>query len=148
MKHVGSSGVTIMMKHLAFALVAALAACGPKQTTPLSNNTGSGAGSSTDVGNFKDTRTEIEKRRDAACEQLQPVLTECAITDAKSSLSKEEYAKLKPEELRSAHKKKFLEECEVEMSSRQVRVLEVCFREEKECGPLSECLANLQPQSK
>lgn len=148
MKHAGSSGVTIMMKNLAFAVVALVTACGPKQTATPTNNVGSGAGSNTDVGNFKDTRTEIEKRRDAACEQLQPTLTECAIADAKASLSKEEYAKLKPEELRTAHKKKFIEECEVDMSSRQVRVLEVCFKEEKECGPLSECLRNLQPQSK
>jgi hypothetical protein len=30
------------------------------------------------------------------------------------------------------------------MSSRQVRVLEVCFKQETECGPLTECLKNLE----
>lgn len=142
MKQLHPSGVPMMMKNLAFVIL--LAACGSKQSSPVTNS-GSGGG---DVGNFKDTRTELEKRRDAACEQLQPTLTDCAIADAKKSMSPAEYAKLKPEELRGAHKKKFLEECEVEMSSRQVRVLEVCYREEKECDPLAECLANLQPQSK
>jgi hypothetical protein len=33
------------------------------------------------------------------------------------------------------------------MSSRQVRVLEVCFREETECAPLEACLANLSPEA-
>jgi hypothetical protein len=94
-----------------------------------------------------DPRPTIEKRRDTACDQLQPTLTECAIADAKASLSPAEYAKLKPEELRGKHKQQFLKECKgSQMSSRQVRVLEVCFREEKQCGPLAECLANLKPQ--
>lgn len=147
MKHLDARRVYIMMKHLAFAIL--LAACGNKQPTPVENSGSSGSG---DVGNFKDTRTPLEKRRDAACEQLQPTLTDCAIADAKKTMSPAEYAKLKPgpndEDLRGAHKKKWIEECEVQMSSRQVRVLEVCFREEKECDPLAECLANLQPQKK
>lgn len=130
-----------MMKSL--VLVLALAACGNKSQTPVSNQ-----GSATESPGPKDTRTELERRRDTACEQLQPVLTECAVVDAQKSMSKEEYAKLKVEELRGAHKQKFLEECGGEMSSRQVRVLEVCYREEKECDPLAECLANLQPQTK
>jgi hypothetical protein len=32
------------------------------------------------------------------------------------------------------------------MSSRQVRVLEVCFKEEQECGPLMSCLDHLKAQ--
>jgi len=134
-----------MMKTVGLVLALALTACGNKSQTPVSN---SGSGSGDPPGPVKDTRTEIERRRDTACEQLQPTLTKCAIEDAKATMTPEEYKKLKPEELREAHKKKFLEECKVEMSSRQVRVLEVCFKEETECNPLAECLANLQPQSK
>ena len=134
------------MKQLLFliASITLLAACGSKQQQQVSN-----AGSNDPPGVVQDTRTPLEKRRDAGCEQLQPTLTECAIADAKKSLSKEEYAKLKPDELRERHKKEFLEECTGSaMSSRQVRVLEVCYREEKECDPLAECLKNLQPESK
>ena len=134
------------MKQLLFiASITLLGACGSKQQQPVSN-----AGSADDSpGVVQDTRTELEKRRDAGCEQLQPTLTECAIADAKKSLSKEEYAKLKPDELRAKHKQEFLKECTgSSMSSRQVRVLEVCHREEKECDPLAECLKNLQPESK
>jgi len=41
----------------------------------------------------------------------------------------------------------FVEKCTAwrDISSRQIRVLEVCFKEESQCGPLRECLANLQP---
>jgi len=117
-----------------------LAACGGKQQPPT-NSTGS------DEPIVKDTRSPIEKRRDAACEQLQPRLTDCAIADAKQTMTPEEYKKLDPEQLRGKHKQKFLEECRgSRMSSRQVRVLEVCFKEEHECDPLAQCLANLQPQ--
>ncbi len=95
----------------------------------------------------KDTRTPIEKRRDAACEHIQPKLTGCAVADAKATMSPKELAELRPEELLAKHKAKFLEECKgSQMSSRQVRVLEVCDREESECNPLAECLKNLEPQ--
>jgi len=62
-------------------------------------------------------------------------------------MSPSELAKLKPDELVSAHKQKFLKECKTSpMSSRQVRVLEVCYKSETECEPLAECLKNLEPQ--
>jgi len=39
---------------------------------------------------------------------------------------------------------KWLADCKgARYSSRQVRVLEVCFREETECGPLVACLDHL-----
>lgn len=97
----------------------------------------------------KDTRTELEKRRDAACEHIQPKLTQCAVADAKSTMSPAELAKLKPDELVEPHKQKWLKECKSSsMSSRQVRVLEVCDREESECAPLEGCLKNLEPTQK
>lgn len=96
-----------------------------------------------------DTRKPIDKRRDVACDQLAPKLTECAIADAKASMTPDAYAKLDPEQLRAKHKAKFLSECKgSEMSSRQVRVLEVCFKQETECDPLADCLANLKPAAK
>jgi hypothetical protein len=96
---------------------------------------------------YKDTRTPIQKRRDAACEHIQPKLTQCAVADAKATMSPKELADLKPDELLAKHKAEFLKQCEgSEMSSRQVRVLEVCDRDESACDPLAECLKNLEPQ--
>jgi hypothetical protein len=123
-------------------LVALAVACGGKQHPDQVGNTGSG--DATPV--VRDTRTPLEQRRDAACDQLQPTLTNCAVEDAKKTMSKTELDKLKPDELRDAHKQKFLKQCKgSSMSSRQVRVLEVCFREEKDCDPLADCLKNLEP---
>lgn len=53
------------------ALLVGLAACGgtPRTAAPLPDPPA-------------DDRTEIERRRDAACEALGPRLTECAIADA------------------------------------------------------------------
>jgi hypothetical protein len=125
----------------ALVLVLVLA-CGGKQHTDT--DPVPGGGSATPV--VHDSRTPLEQRRDTACEQLQPRLTDCAVDDAKKTMKPDELAKLKPDELRDAHKQKFLKECKgSSMSSRQVRVLEVCYREEKDCDPLAECLKNLEP---
>jgi hypothetical protein len=116
-----------------------LIACGSSQKPP--------PGNTDPVPVYKDSRSPIEKRRDTACEAIQPKLTVCAEADARATMSPKELADLKPEELRSAHKQKFLKECKTsQMSSRQVRVLEVCFKSETECDPLAECLKNLEPQ--
>jgi hypothetical protein len=128
-----------------FALVfVALAACSGNGKGPVGPTGGSGSGSAPPP---VDTRSEIEKRRDSACEALEPKLFACAVEDAKAQMSPEAFAKLKPDELRAPHRKDFFEKCKKpSYSSRQVRVLEVCFREEKECGPLADCLLNLDPK--
>ena len=126
------------------ALMFALAACGGGQHTDTTKNSDPDP-----VPAVRDTRTPIEKRRDAACEHIQPKLTRCAVADAKATMSPKELADLKPDELLSAHKQKFLKECKGSaMSSRQVRVLEVCDREESECDPLADCLKHLEPEQK
>jgi hypothetical protein len=93
------------------------------------------------------TPSAIEQRRNTACDAIQPKLTQCALADAKATMSPKELADLNPDELLATHKQKFLKECKgAAMSSRQVRVLEVCNHEETECAPLAECLKNLEPQ--
>jgi hypothetical protein len=95
-----------------------------------------------------DSRTPLEKRRDAACDELAPRLTQCAVDDAKADqasgkISKAELDKdTSPDILRknTAEAKKA---CKVQLSSRQVRVLEVCMKEETECGPLQDCLGHI-----
>jgi hypothetical protein len=134
------------MKSLVFVV---LVACGGSKPTPT---TGGGSGSG-DPGVVKDTRSELEKRRDAGCEKLKPRLVQCAVEDAKASLdagkiTKAQFDKDTAPEIRAKLGEKWLEACEVEMSSRQVRVLEVCDREEQQCGPLLGCLAHLNETTK
>ena len=146
MKHPGCVGVTLMMKNLAFVLL--VASCGNKSQTPVSN-AGSGGGSSSDIGNMKDTRTEIEKRRDAACETLGPRMTSCAVEDAKRDLAagkikEDQFKKDTAPEVLKKNTDEFFKNCHAsDFSSRQVRVLEVCQHEESECEPLLACLDNL-----
>jgi len=128
-----------------------VAACGGKQQT--------GGGGSSDVSNagsdtvkppLADTRTALEKRRDTACKAIAPKLTDCALEDAKSDLASGKVKKADfdrdtaPEVLRK-NTEMFVEKCTGwrDISSRQVRVLEVCFKEEQQCGPLRDCLGYL-----
>jgi len=124
-------------------LVAVLA-CGGKQSPPPTN------GSSEDPpGVVADTRTPIEKRRDTACEALGPKLVQCAVEDAKRDLAngkitQKQFDTDTAPKWQDALKAKWLSKCKVAMSSRQVRVLEVCYREETACAPLVDCLGHLQ----
>ncbi|HEY5947830.1 MAG TPA: hypothetical protein VIV40_20160 [Kofleriaceae bacterium] len=131
------------MKNLIFLV--ALAACGNKSSTPIAN---SGSGSEP-VGPVKDTRTELEKRRDTACESLGPRITVCAVEDARKELAagkvkqKDFDANTTPE-VQKKNTAEFIKACQKsQYSSRQVRVLEVCQREESQCEPLLACLDNL-----
>lgn len=124
-------------------MFALLAACGGKQSPK-----GNGSGSAEPVGVVQDTRTPIEKRRDVACDDLAPKLTACASADAKAALeagkvSKAEYDKDTAPEVLRKNTDEAKKACKVQMSSRQVRVLEVCLKEETECGPLQDCLGHL-----
>jgi hypothetical protein len=90
--------------------------------------------------------TELARRQHTACAALGPTLTQCAVADAKATMSAQELADLKLEETAPKHTSVFIDECSAEQySSRQIRVLEVCFREATECTALNECLANLKP---
>ena len=126
-----------------------LGACGAKQTP----KGGDGSGSAEPVGVAKDTRTEIEKRRDISCDQLAPKLTQCALEDAKAALaagkvSKAEFDKDTTPEILHKNTEEANKACKVPMSSRQVRVLEVCLKEETQCGPLQDCLGHLNDGGK
>lgn len=135
-------------------LSAALAACGNKSSTPVANagsaatGTPDGAGG----GGAADTRTELEKRRDAACQTLGPKLTACAVTDARKELEagrmkQKDFDANTSEEVLRKNSEKFVEKCSsAQYSSRQVRVLEVCQHEESECEPLLACLDNLNKE--
>ena len=135
---------------LGLALGLMLAACPgkPPQQPPPSN------GSAEPAGGVRDTRTELERRRDAACDKLGPKLAQCAVEDSRAMLAAGKITRqqhedaTKPEVVRGLAAD-WRKKChQGYMSSRQVRVLEVCFREESECGPLEACLRNLDPEAK
>lgn len=134
------------MKRLAIALL--LAGCGGKATPPPSEPTPQLAPAPDKPA------SELQRRQDAACERLGPKLTQCAAADAKADLaagktSKEQYDKDTAQAVLAKNTEEFERQCkESQMSSRQVRVLEVCFREESECEPLRKCLENLKPVTK
>jgi hypothetical protein len=96
-----------------------------------------------------DDRTELERRRDAACDQLGPRLTDCAVEDARTALragklTQAQFNDLTAPALLRKHTEEYLKGCKAESySSRQVRVLEVCFRDAPACSDLLDCLDNL-----
>lgn len=96
-----------------------------------------------------DPRTPIERRRDAACDQLGPKITACAVEDAKASLAagkidRPQFERDTAPAIQRKHTEQFGKVCKGRAySSRQVRVLEVCFREETRCAPLLDCLGHL-----
>ena len=101
----------------------------------------------------KDTRTEIEKRRDAACDQVGDRITQCQLDDAKAQLAAGEVNQkdfddaTTPAALKQ-FKDAWLKKCQVPMNSYQVRVLEVCHKEETQCGPFYNCLDHLNDKPK
>jgi len=91
-------------------------------------------------------QTEIEKRQDAACRAVGAKLKQCAIEDD-AKMSPEERAKSDVAHTAPILEREYIKACtERYLSSRQIRVREVCMREETECAPLLSCLANGDPQ--
>ncbi|MEO7733722.1 MAG: hypothetical protein ABIY55_22345 [Kofleriaceae bacterium] len=101
-----------------------------------------------------DTRTPLEQRRDAACDQLGPKLTSCAVEDAHANLAagKIDQAQLERDTAPAIQRKNtedFAVACKGTVySSRQIRVLEVCFKNEPSCAPLLDCLGHLSDTPK
>lgn len=146
MKPVPRVRVSMIMRSLALFV---LVACGGSKPAPATG----GSGASEPPGVVTDTRSELEKRRDAGCEKLRPRLVQCAVDDAKASLeagkiSKQQFETDTSADVRNKLGSEWMKSCRVEMSSRQVRVLEVCDREEPQCGPLVSCLGHLNEKTK
>lgn len=147
-----------LVRALRFALIlgaaltlAVLPACGGAQPAPraedgAARNTGSAGSTDPQVA---DPRAPIEQRRDAACEQLGPRLTACAVEDARADLAagkitQDQFSRDTAPEVQRKNTEEFERACKSShFSSRQVRVLEVCFRDEAACAPLLACLAHL-----
>jgi hypothetical protein len=128
----------------------ALVACGGKQPPPPPNN----GSADPPVAAGPETRSQLERRRDAACGQLGPKLAQCAVEDSRAMLAA---GKITRQQFEEATKPEIVRGLAADwrkkcrdgyMSSRQVRVLEVCFREETACAPLEACLENLKSDTK
>jgi hypothetical protein len=128
---------------LAVAACAVLAACGGSQRRPGADPPREPPPAAADP------RSPIEKRRDVACEQLGPRLTACAVEDARADLAagkigKTQFDRDTAPEVQHKNTEEFLKACRgAAYSSRQVRVLEVCFHEETGCAPLLDCLGHI-----
>jgi len=101
-----------------------LAACGGQSSsTPSNQNT-------TPIQGPNETRSPIEKRRDAACDTLAPKITQCAVDDAKADLAagkitKAQFDKDAAPEVVRKNSEEYAAKCKSQqLSSRQVRVLE------------------------
>ncbi len=100
-----------------------------------------------------DSRTPLEQRRDAACAALGPRITKCAVEDAqvaaqKGEITQKQLTEISAPEIQQKNTDNFVAKCEAPLSSRQVRVLEVCPKAETECGPMLECLGHLNEPAK
>ena len=137
----------------ALLIVIFVAACGggakqqPVEDDTLPDPGTASPGGGGDSSQVEQPQTELQRRQDAACERVIPRLTACAVADAKARMTPEQYKKEQIEETAPIHTREFLRKCKAStLSSRQVRVYEVCDREETECGPLVACLDNLHPK--
>jgi len=138
---------------LAAALATALAlgsagSCGGAQR-PADPEPAAAAPAPAPAAAASDPRTPLDRRRDAACDQLAPRITACAVEDARGDLAagkidQRQFARDTAPEVQHKNTEQFRTACKrARYSSRQVRVLEVCHREEAQCGPLVDCLGHL-----
>jgi hypothetical protein len=132
---------------LAAALGLGVGACGGAQHA--SGGEPGAAGAQPSAPAAPDPRSPIERRRDAACDQLGPRLTACAVADARADLAagkidQRQFERDTAPEIQRKNTDEFLKACRgTTYSSRQVRVLEVCPQQETQCGPLLDCLGHL-----
>lgn len=136
------------MRTLLFIL---LAACASKPAPAPQQPPGPGE----PAGPVTDSRSDLEKRRDAACDVVGKRTAQCAAEDSKAlfaagKIKEAEYKKATEQRVIDKDAEVYAEKCRAkrDYSSRQIRVLEKCPEYEKECGPFLECLQNLQPQAK
>ena len=135
------------MKGLVFVV---LAACASKPA-PAPQNPPPPAPS---AGVVQDTRTDLEKRRDAACEIVGKRTADCAVKDsdalfAAGKIKKAEHDAAIDPRVVAKDAEVYADKCKAkrDYSSRQIRVLEKCPEYEQECAPFFQCLQNLQPKS-
>jgi hypothetical protein len=133
-------------------------ACGgskPPAAGPGSGSASGSAAASDDDTLSADTTPKadspIHARRNAACEKVGAKVAACAVEDTRNDKAHPPTA----DELRDLpkteeiDKREFIKKCVAsEMSSRQVRVMEVCVAKETECDPFLACLDHMNDSEK
>ena len=123
----------------ALLLLASLAACGGSSPKPV-------GGSDPELDPVEPPRSELQVRQEAACEAVGRKNTQCAIEDT-AAQSPDVRKEADPERTAAINTREFIKGCTAQyMSSRQVRVYEVCLKEETECEPFLTCLDNALPK--
>jgi hypothetical protein len=132
------------MRHALLVLLVVCGSCGGANKPDPDPDPGpSGTGSPIVE---QESRSQIQIRQDAACEQTGKKLRQCAIEDNQKQ-SPEERQKADVEHTAPILEREYIKACTAaQMSSRQVRVHEVCLREETECEAFLDCLDNAKPQ--
>jgi predicted small lipoprotein YifL len=130
------------MRRLVLAFAFALGACGGSQPPPPAQPQAP-----------PDTRTPIEKRRDAAAEAIAKRATRCAVDDAHHELeagkiSQKQYDSETGADVQAKLTDDWIHKLEVPLSSFQVRVLEVCNRDATGCDDLNECIQHINDKPK
>ena len=137
------------MRALALAAIMVLAAC-PKKAAPPPEEDDTLPDPPGQKGEPEPPppENELQRRQYAACDRVIPRLTACAVEDARRNLTPEQFEEEQIEEAAPIHTREYTKKCKNNyMSSRQVRVYEVCDREETECEPLVACLDNAKPET-
>jgi hypothetical protein len=128
------------------ALLAAflLLACG--SSTPPPGDTAQARPETPEEAKRRQALEQLRVRQEAACEQVTPVVTECAIADARATMKPEEFAKLDVEKLRPVHRAEYHESCLAsDMSPRQVRIFDECMADTT-CEVFLVCMDRAKPQ--
>ena len=142
------------MKRLIAIALLSFSACGGSKPAPASAGSGSASASPNDDDTLTETHaandTPIHQRRNAACEQVGAKVSACAVEDTRNDKAHPPT----PDELKqldqtaAIDKREYIKKCEAaEMSSRQVRVMEVCVKQETECDPFLACLDHMNDKT-
>lgn len=136
----------VSTKSAAGLLALVVIASGCSSSTRQSERTQSEQAASKSSTDRDDALARLDKRQSAACEAVGKTLFACAVEDARTSMSPEEFAKLEPEQLEPEYMSRFLDEClEKDMSDRQVGVYETCLGDRR-CEVFIPCLDRARPQ--
>ena len=132
------------MKALLLVIGSGLVACGGSKPAPKDPEP---------AGVAKDTRTPFEKRRAPACDQVGDRIVACAVADAEADykagkVSKTDFDADTSPGIRKGLKDKWLKSCRGFVTSHQLRVLEVCLKEETQCAPFGDCLLHVNDEIK
>ena len=89
---------------------------------------------------------DLVMRQEAACDRVGGLLFHCSVEDARKTMTAEEFAQLRPDELQPRFMEEFMAEClDSKMSLRQIKVYETCA-DNPACEDFIPCLDDAQRQ--